>query len=88
MAWWDNVVQRVPTLYDAFTFEAHDETCNLRSGRDSTPKISDPSLIFLVHKGHAIGVSYRLLINKIIENRLNEGPISKKNSHRTFFFGS
>jgi len=57
MTWQGDVVQCVPTLRVAFNFEAHDDARNLHSGCDSTSKISDPSLVLLVHKGHIVGVS-------------------------------
>jgi len=52
---WYNVVQRVQTSRDVSNFEAHDEMCNLHSGRFSNPKFEDPSLRFLVHKAHTVG---------------------------------
>ena len=78
MVRWDDVVQRVLTLCEMSRFEARDETRNLRSGRDYTSNLSDPPLVFFVHKGHMVHVLYRLQVNKSMDNYLNEGPILKE----------
>ena len=80
MAWTGDVAQCISASHNMFNFEACGKTCNLCSGCNFTPKISDPSLIFSVYRGHMVGVLYILQAVEIMENCLSMGHIFKKNA--------